>query len=173
MSCQTILTRKKSPILDGLISFGAINGGSAANILPEEVRLAGTFRHFDKSVKKLIEHGMRVRLKAIEDFYGVMHKFTVHEGTPPVICDRNIVNKLRNICEEKGIKVTEYEKSMGGEDFAFYLDHAPGAFVWQGVRQGESHPPLHNSEYTVPEGGNSACCEAAHGVSAGTIKVIM
>ncbi len=115
MSCQTILTRKKSPILDGLISFGAINGGSAANILPEEVRLAGTFRHFDKSVKKLIEHGMRVRLKAIEDFYGVMHKFTVHEGTPPVICDRNIVNKLRNICEEKGgIKVTEYEKSMGG-----------------------------------------------------------
>ncbi|PLX66836.1 MAG: hypothetical protein C0603_11610 [Denitrovibrio sp.] len=152
MSCQTILTRKKSPILDGLISFGSINGGSAANILPGELRLAGTYRHFDKSVKQLIEHGMKVRLKAIEDFYGIMGEFTIHEGTPPVICDKSIVSKLHKICEEKGIVVTEYEKSMGGEDFAFYLEHAPGAFIWQGVRQGDSHPPLHNSKYTVPEG---------------------
>jgi len=152
MSCQTILTRKKSPILEGLISFGAIHGGSASNILPDEVRLTGTFRFFDKSVKPLIEHGMKVRLKNIEDFYGVKSEFVIHDGTPPVICDKHIVGKLRKICEEKGIQVAEYTKSMGGEDFAFYLDHAPGAFIWQGVKQGESHPPLHNKNYTVPEG---------------------
>jgi len=152
MSCQTILTRKKSPILDGVISFGAVNGGSAANILPEEVRLEGTYRHFDKSVKELIEHGIKLRLKNISDFYGVQTEFKIHDGTPPVICDKNIVDRLRSLCVEKGIEFTDYEKSMGGEDFAFYLEHAPGAFIWQGVRQGESHPPLHNKAYTVPEG---------------------
>ncbi|PLX69158.1 MAG: hypothetical protein C0602_06985 [Denitrovibrio sp.] len=163
MSCQTILTRKKSPILDGLISFGKINGGSASNILPEEVRVGGTFRHFEMIVKKLIEHGMKVRLKAIEDFYGIQTDFTIHEGTPPVICDKTIVGKLRSLCEEKNIPLGEYEKSMGGEDFAFYLEHAPGAFIWQGVRKGESHPPLHNKKYTVPEGatlpGVTLLCE--------------
>lgn len=152
MSCQTILTRKKSPILDGLISFGKINGGEAANILPEEVKLEGTFRYFDKSVKKLIEHGMRVRLKNLEDFYGILAEYNVHEGTPPVICDAGIVSRLRDICIKKEIPLGEYEKSMGGEDFAYYLDHAPGAFIWIGVREGEDHPPLHNKKYTVPEG---------------------
>lgn len=152
MSCQTILTRKKSPIMDGVISFGSVNGGSASNILPEEVRLSGTYRHFEKEVKQVIEYGMKVRLKNIEDFYGVQTEFIIHDGTPPVICDRDVVGKLRRICEDKSIKVAEYKKSMGGEDFAYYLDHAPGAFIWQGVRQGESHPPLHNKNYTVPEG---------------------
>lgn len=152
MSCQTILTRKKSPILDGLISFCAVNGGSASNILPEEIRMKGTYRHFDKTVKQVIEHGMKVRLKNIEDFYGVKGEFISHEGTPPVICDKVIVDKLRTICREKDIPVTDYVKSMGGEDFAYYLDYAPGAFIWQGVKQGESHPPLHNKNYTVPEG---------------------
>lgn len=152
IGCQTILTRKKSPILNGLISFGAVNGGFAANILPEEVRLKGTFRFFDNSVQKLIEHGMRVRLKNIEYFYGVKGELAVHEGTPPVICDREITEKLRNIAEAKGIALGSHEKEMGGEDFAFYLELAPGAFIWQGSRQGESHPPLHNKAYTVPEG---------------------
>jgi hippurate hydrolase len=152
MSCQAILTRKKSPVLDGLISFGAINGGAAANILPDEVRMKGTYRYYDKSVKKLIEHDMLVRMKNLEDFYGVQGELIIHEGTPPVNCDKGIVAKLRNLCVDKNIETAEYEKSMGGEDFAFYLEHAPGAFIWQGVRQGESHPALHNRAYTVPEG---------------------
>lgn len=152
MSCQTILTRKKSPILDGLISFGAINGGSAANILPGEVRLSGTFRYFDKSVKPLIEHGMKVRLKNLEDFYGVKGELILHDGTPPVICDKEIVQRLAETAKAKDIPLGYHEKGMGGEDFSYYLDHAPGAFIWQGARQGESHPPLHNKNYTVPEG---------------------
>jgi amidohydrolase len=152
MSCQTILTRKKSPILDGLISFGAFNGGAAANILPEEVELKGTFRHFDKSVKDLIEYNMKVRLKNIEDFYGVQGELVVYDGTPPVICDVGLVGRLRALCMEKDIPLGQFEKSMGGEDFAFYLDHAPGAFIWQGVKQGESCPPLHNKAYSVPDG---------------------
>jgi len=152
MSCQTILTRKKSPILDGLISFGAINGGAAGNILPEEVRLKGTFRYFHKGVKGLIEHDMKVRMKNLEDFYGVQGEVVIHEGTPPVICDKDIVNKLKKIAEEKGITQGVHEKGMGGEDFSYYLEYAPGSFIWQGVKQGESHPPLHNKDYTVPEG---------------------
>lgn len=152
VSCQSILTRKKSPIIDGLISFGAINGGSAANILPEEVRLAGTFRFFDKQVKELIEYNMKLRLKNIEDFYGVQAEFVVHDGTPPVICDKILVSRLAKIAEDKDIPLSYHEKGMGGEDFAYYLDYAPGAFIWQGVKQGEDHPPLHNKAYTVPEG---------------------
>ena len=152
MSCQTILTRKKSPILNGLISFGSINGGSAANILPEEVKMSGTFRYFDNSVKPLIEHGMKVRLKNIEDFYGIKGELILHDGTPPVICDKDIVDGLSQIAKEKNLPVTTHEKGMGGEDFSYYLECAPGAFIWQGVRTGEVSPPLHNRDYVVPEG---------------------
>ncbi|MGE4267372.1 MAG: M20 family metallopeptidase [Deferribacterales bacterium] len=152
ISCQTIISRMKDPVETGLISFGMINGGTAANILPETVELHGTFRHFDPAVKVLIEKTMRTRLKAIEDFYGVTGEFTVSDGTPPVRCDKELMDKLRQTCISQNIPVSSFDvKSMGGEDFAFYLEKIPGAFIWQGVSTGGYQPPLHNKEYRVPD----------------------
>lgn len=152
MSMQTAITRLKDPTEPGLISFGMINGGSAANILPAEIKIQGTYRHFDPKVKKLIEEAMKTRLKAIEEFYGVQTILDINDGTPPVICDKSVTEEFREICREKGIKVSSFDsKSMGGEDFAFYLKYAPGAFLWQGVNSGGCHAPLHNIEYRVPD----------------------
>jgi amidohydrolase len=151
MSCQTIISRLKDPVESGLISFGKINGGTAANILPEEVVLEGTFRHFDPEIKILIENAMRTRLKAIEEFYGIKGELTVSDGTPPVICDKGLMDKLRKLCDSKQIPISSFDrKSMGGEDFAWYLEKVPGAFIWQGVATGGYQPPLHNKEYRVP-----------------------
>jgi len=151
-SAHMIISRLKNPVESGLISFGSINGGSAANILPEEVKVMGTYRHFDKHVKEIIEKGMADRLAGINAFYGVEGELDIHDGTPPVICDKGIVADLRDICMRSGMDISPFDsKVMGGEDFAFYLEHVPGAFIWQGVRSGDSHPPLHNKAYTVPD----------------------
>jgi amidohydrolase len=152
MSVQTVISRLIDPTESGVISFGAINGGNASNILPEEIVLKGTYRHFDKKVKAAIEKGMKERLSAIESFYGVKGELSVFEGTPPVISDKKIVADLKGVCKKSGITISSYDsKVMGGEDFAFYLEHVPGAFIWQGVNTGSVHPPLHNKNYTVPD----------------------
>ncbi|WP_415238246.1 M20 metallopeptidase family protein, partial [Seleniivibrio woodruffii] len=152
MSMQTAITRLKNPVDPGLISFGMINGGTAANILPETVVLQGTFRHFDPVVKEVIHNAMQTRLKAIEEFYGVTGELIIHDGTPPVICDKDLVAKLINLSSAKNITVSRYDrKSMGGEDFAFMTELAKGAFIWQGVSTGGYQPPLHNKDYRVPD----------------------
>lgn len=160
MSMQTAITRLKDPTEPGLISFGKINGGSAANILPSEVRIEGTYRHFDPRIKSLIEDALKTRLKSIEEFYGVKTRLDIHDGTPPVICDKKITEKLREVCHEEGIRISSFDsKSMGGEDFAFYLRYAPGAFLWQGVSTGGCHTPLHNIEYRVPDEAVYPCID--------------
>jgi metal-dependent amidase/aminoacylase/carboxypeptidase family protein len=39
---------------------------------------------------------------------------------------------------------------MGGEDFAFFLERVPGAFIWLGI--GEDAPGLHTPRFTFDEG---------------------
>ncbi|MGE4318800.1 MAG: M20 family metallopeptidase [Deferribacterales bacterium] len=152
-SMQMAVSRLIDPTLSGLISFGMIHGGSAANILPEEVYVSGTYRHFEPEVKDTIEKAIKTRLKSVEEFYGIETELIIHDGTPPVICDKELMDGFRQVCEETGIPISKYDsKSMGGEDFAFYLQHARGAFIWQGVSTGGGyHPPLHNKDYKVPE----------------------
>ena len=159
MSMQTAITRLIDPTLPGLISFGKINGGTAANILPEEVRISGTYRYFDEEVKSTIENAMCTRLKSVEDFYNVKADLEIHEGTPPVICDVDITRKLKTVCEQQNIPVSPFDhKTMGGEDFAYYLKYAPGGYVWQGIRKGDLYSaPFHSKNYTVPEDAVYPC----------------
>lgn len=158
MSMQTAITRLKDPVEPGLISFGRIHGGSAYNILPEEVAIGGTFRHFNPEVRTVIADAMKTRLKSIEDFYGVKTELSIEDGTPPVINDKDIIDELKQIAGELGIGVSAYDSmSMGGDDFAYYLPFAPGVVFWQGLNKGGWCPPMHNKDYFVPDDAVYPC----------------
>ena len=54
---------KKDPLDAGVITIGAINGGSAGNIIPDDVRVMGTIRNYDQKTRaKLIAGVKRVAL---------------------------------------------------------------------------------------------------------------
>ena len=149
---QSIISRFKDPVKSGVISIGKINAGYAHNIIPHKIEISGTYRYFEDEVKKIIEEKFINALESIKLFYGIDYKLDYLTGTIPLINDNKIVDRLIKILQNSKFKVVEsIYPMMGSEDFSFYLEEIPGVFIRLGIKEGESHPPLHNRNFYVPE----------------------
>ncbi len=142
---QSIASRNVDPLKPVVVSFGTIEGGTIYNIIPEEVVLTGTVRSFDADVQELSEN----RLKKITDStcaaFGATADFLYEKGYPPVVNDKSMVDFVAHTAS--GIfgegKVKEIEPVMGGEDFAYFLQEVPGAFLFFGMGDGMTFPHHH------------------------------
>ena len=149
---QTILSRFKDPAKSGVFSIGKVEAGYAHNIIPDKIKVSGTFRFFEDDVKEIIEKKLLDALESLKIFYGIDYSLNFITGTIPLINDEKVVNKLIKILKNSDFKIIEdIYPMMGSEDFAFYLEKVPGVFIWFGIKEGEFHPPLHNKDFYVSE----------------------
>jgi len=145
VNIQSIASRNVDPLKPVVVSFGTIEGGTIYNIIPENVVLTGTVRSFDADVQELSER----RLKEIADAtcaaFGAAADFRYEKGYPPVVNDENMVDFVAGVAG--GIfgedKVQEIAPVMGGEDFAYFLQEVPGAFLFFGMGDGMEYPHHH------------------------------
>ncbi len=145
VNIQSIASRNVDPLKPVVVSFGTIEGGTIYNIIPEEVMLTGTVRSFDADVQKLSEN----RLKEITDAtcaaFGATADFQYEKGYPTLVNDETMVDFVAHIAG--GIfgdgKVQKIEPVMGGEDFAYFLQEIPGAFLFFGMGDGMKYPHHH------------------------------
>ena len=154
---QSIASRNVDPLKPVVISFGTINGGTIYNIIPEDVVLTGTVRSFDADVQELAED----RLKEISDStcaaFGATAEFMYEKGYPPVVNDETMVDFVaQTACGIFGEeKVQKIEPVMGGEDFAYFLQEVPGAFLFFGMGDGmefpHHHPAFDIDEKALPQ----------------------
>ena len=149
---QAIVSRFKDPVKSAVFSIGKVEAGYAHNIIPDKIKVSGTFRFFEDEVKKLLEKKLLDALESLKLFYGIDYNLNFLTGTIPLINDEKVVDKLIKIFKNSDFKVIEdIYPMMGSEDFAFFLENVPGVFIRFGIKEGESHPPLHNKEFYVPE----------------------
>ena len=152
---QTIVSRSVSPIDPAVLTVGRIEGGTACNIIPSEVKMEGTVRSLDPEVRTLIIERMRSIINGVELSMGVECDLSYEMGSPVVYNDPQLADLVRSVGAEMlgEDKVFEVEPSMGGEDFAFYLEHAPGVFFRIGVRDEERGfvSQIHSPTFDVPE----------------------
>jgi amidohydrolase len=152
LNIQSIVSRNVDPLKPVVISFGTIEGGTIYNIIPEGVTLTGTVRSFDSDVQKLSEN----RLKEITDAtcaaFGASADFVYEKGYPPVINDERMVDFVAQTAKEifGEDHVQEIEPVMGGEDFAYFLQKVPGAFMFFGMGDGMEYPH-HHPEFDIDE----------------------
>lgn len=135
------------------ISVGVFHaGGTSANVIPAEVRFAGTIRTTDRGVRDAVSGIVERVLAGISAIWQVQHALTLTRGAPAVINDPGVVEVLRAACTDvvgaENIEPTGLP-SMGGEDFAWYLDHVPGALLRLGTGLGA---PLHSSRFVADDG---------------------
>lgn len=145
VNIQSIASRNVDPLKPVVVSFGTIEGGTIDNIIPGEVVLTGTVRSFDADVQKLAEK----RLKEIADgtctTFGAAADFLYEKGYPPVVNDERMVDFVAGVAGEifGEDKVQEIAPVMGGEDFAYFLQEVPGAFLFFGMGDGMEYPHHH------------------------------
>lgn len=135
--------------------FGAISGGSAANVIPRSVELRGTYRTLDQDAWDAAPKVVDRLARSIAEPYGATVELDHERGVPPVQNDPRCTEVLQKAAESICEDVVEAEQSMGAEDFAWYTERIPGSFGRLGVappgRVGD-WPDLHAPSFDVDEG---------------------
>ena len=139
-----------------VVTIGKIEGGHTTNVIPDEVHMLGTVRTLNPELTPKIPPMMEQIIKGITEAYGASYEFKYDFGYPVVMNDTRATDILveagKEFLGEENVKEVP-KPSMGGEDFSFYLQKAPGSFY----RLGTGNPEKgitefwHNSRYNIDE----------------------
>ena len=142
---QTVVSRSVKPQEPAVLSIGSIHGGTGFNIIAQETRMTGTYRSFSEGTRVIIEQRIKAISEAVCAAYGAQCEVECHRGHPAVVNSEKGVNILRAVADRVigAGKVLEPELSLGGEDFAYYLQKTPGAFLFLGATRDEVYPHHH------------------------------
>ncbi|WP_457752775.1 M20 metallopeptidase family protein [Thermococcus sp.] len=153
LAFQTIVSRNLNPIETGVVSVCAVQGGTAFNVIPEEVEMKGTHRFFSEEVRKLIEKRMDEILRGLTSAHGATYELDIKELVPPTINHPRMAEFVRRVALKYGMRIGEVAKSMGAEDFAYYLQKVPGMFIPLGIRNEKKGIvyPHHHPRFDVDE----------------------
>lgn len=135
ISLQQIISRNKNPHQPSVLSITSFNGGTTTNVIPNEVKLMGTFRAMDEEWRfKAHELIRRTATQLVESMGGTLD-LHIDIGYPTVYNNEALNNKARTKAEEfmGSSNVEETELRMGAEDFGYYSQIIPGCFFRLGV----------------------------------------
>ncbi len=144
---QSIVARNVDPLETGVVTVGAIHGGSASNVIPSSVDLKITTRSFRPEVRSLLEARVPALIRAQAESLGAVAKVDYRLGFPPVINDVEKTRFVRGVALDafgEGRVIVDFRPRTASEDFSFYLHEVPGSFLFVGNGEG---PPLHSPEY--------------------------
>jgi len=153
LAYQTIISRNVDPIETGVVSVTSVHSGTAFNVIPEEAEFKGTFRFFKPEVGDMIKRRMDEIAAGVSRAHNLKYEINVEELTPPTINDRKMVDFVRSVAEKYRLDYSEVRPTMGAEDFAFYLQKVPGAFLALGIRNEKKGIiyPHHHPRFDVDE----------------------
>ncbi|PKO55053.1 MAG: amidohydrolase, partial [Betaproteobacteria bacterium HGW-Betaproteobacteria-19] len=146
----TIVSRTLDPIDAAVVSVTQFHAGEAYNVIPDRAELSGTVRAFSEHVQERIEARLRELCDGMAAAFGVRIEFEYRRGYPPTInsaAEAELCTDVAAALVGAGQVDTSARPSMGAEDFAFFLQRKPGAYVWIGNGPGEGGCTLHNPHY--------------------------
>ncbi len=171
-SLQTLVSRNVSPLDSAVITIGKINGGTRYNIVADEVELDGTVRTFDPATRKMLSEKISGIVQGTVQGMGGTCEVNYRWGYPSVMNDPEITStvsrSINKVVGKEGLFKID-KPNLGGEDFAFFAEKVPSAFVWVGCRPentpAENFPKLHNNSFLPDENalpiGVRYLCQAA------------
>ena len=147
-----ICARRINPLKPSVISIGAVHCGDAHNIIPNEVRFKGTIRSYDEDVRSQLHEELK-RALSVAEALGCQVDLKIQRGYPATFNDARIAEAGRKtalaLLGENCIY--PFEPSMGGEDFSYMSQKAPGAIFFLGGSIGEKSAPHHNPRFDIDE----------------------
>jgi hippurate hydrolase len=149
---QTVVSREVDPVEPAVLTVGEIGAGSAFNIIPDTARLGGTVRTLNEDLRQRVPERIDQIARGVAQGMRGDAELDYDFSYPVTMNDENAarlaLDVIRDLCgEEHTLELPN--PSMGGEDFAFFLEKIPGAFIWLGV--GEDVSGLHTPTFAFDE----------------------
>ncbi len=171
---QSIISRETNPWDAAVVSAARIETGIASNVIPEWARIDGTYRALRPEIRARVQAGIeRIATNVAAAFRATATVTIGEDGYPPLHNDPTMAALARAAAADvlgTGAVKPVTHPYLTAEDFAYYLQKVPGAFIFLGVRPPgvapQDQPTLHSPRYNfndaaLPIGMKTMCSVAA------------
>lgn len=136
IALQQVISRNASPKQPTVLTFGKIVGGTATNIIPDEVQIAGTFRAMNESWREEGLKKIKKMAESIAESMGGKCEVTISHGYPYLENNPEVTRRIKKAAEEYVGKenVVDIDITLASEDFAYYSHVVPASFYRLGTR---------------------------------------
>lgn len=152
---QQVVSRKANPDIPSVLTFGRFIGEGAANVIPEEVKLAGTFRTMDEAWRKEALETVAEISRTLPVALGATVDVEVRHGYPALNNNPELTQQVKNIIQTNmgNDLVQDLEIWMAAEDFAYYSYQYPALFMLVGTNNNDNATQhgLHNPQFNLDE----------------------
>jgi amidohydrolase len=149
------LSRRVDPRSSLSLVWGRVNAGSAANAIPDDGMVEGTVRCLDDTAWHEAPELVKALLESVASAYGVVPEIIYQRNVPPTV-NEAMSTAMFEAAADRVLgpdSITEAPQSLGGEDFAWYLESIPGALARLGTRNPEAPADfdIHQGIFDVDE----------------------
>jgi amidohydrolase len=154
---QTIVSRRTNLTASpAVITIGTINGGTRANIVPENVVMTGTIRAYDEKVRAQIARDIKLTAEKIAESNDAKAEVVITPMYATLVNDPGLVAQMAPAIRRAADgKVAESPLAGASEDFSFFAQAVPGVYMFLGVTPKDKDPakaaPNHNPKFFVDE----------------------
>lgn len=136
VALQQVVSRAASPKIPSVLSFGRVEALGATNVIPNEVKIQGTFRTLDETWRAQAHEKMTAIAKGIVEGMGGEVDFEIRKGYPFLKNDPELTGRSQNAAIEYlgQENVLDLDIWMAAEDFAYYSQEINGCFYRLGTR---------------------------------------
>ncbi|WP_316812765.1 M20 family metallopeptidase [Pedobacter heparinus] len=155
VALQQIVSRNADPRLPSVLSFGKVIANGATNIIPNEVKLEGTFRTLNEDWRKEAKRLMKKMAEGIAESMGGSCEFTIMDGYPYLINEEKLTANTRAFAEDYlgRENVLDLDIWMAAEDFAYYSQVTDACFyrLGTGSKEKDTCYSVHTPNFDIDE----------------------
>lgn len=153
---QSVVSRNVSPLQSAVLTIGKIEGGTVQNIICDEVRMCGTLRTANAELRSMMIERITEIVQGVSAAMGCGAEVDISSGYAALVNNDAEAARVKRVAGRLFGAENVVDKpapSMGGEDFSFFCDCAPGAFFHVGCVKPEwmPAPPLHSRDFRIDE----------------------
>jgi amidohydrolase len=155
-AAQSLVSRELSPLAPGVVTFGAIHGGTAGNVIADEVELAGTVRAYTPDDREHLLTRLEELAQSVAAGLRASAELVVGAGTPPCVSDPDMAALVRRAAVatvgEEHIFAGDGRQPVG-DDMAIFLEAVPGCYFLVGAGNPARGitAPHHSNHFDIDE----------------------
>jgi amidohydrolase len=154
VALQQLVSRKATPIIPTVLSFGKINSdGGATNVIPNSVKIEGTLRTLDEAWRAKAHQHIKEICEHTAAAYGATAEVRIEKGYPYLKNDVPLTSTAIEAANNyMGTRhVEELDIWMAAEDFAYYSQEVPACFYRLGTRNEAKGitSPVHTNTFDI------------------------
>ena len=164
VALQSIVARNTDPLETVVVGVGVLRAGTQYNIVAEHAEIEGTTRSFSKVVREFTNERVKTIAKQTAELYGAKAEVEFQGFANPLINDEEAVEEVtevaKQVIEEKNI-ISNFEKMLGADDFADFLQETKGMYAFVGTRNKEKPNTAsahHHGLFDIDEEGLLLSC---------------